>query len=69
MGGSPDLSADLPAVLSPLDGYSDSSGSGGLPSAAVLQQQAALVSSGASIYIKGMPEGADKLWLFEKFAR
>ena len=50
------------------------SSSGGLPAAAVLHQQAALAAAaapggGASIYIKGMPEDADKLWLYEKFAR
>ncbi len=75
LGNSPELSSDLPsAMLSSLD-YSDSSGSGGLPSAASLAQQAASAAAsggagiGASIYIKGMPEDSDKLWLYEKFAR
>ncbi|KAL4430958.1 hypothetical protein ABPG75_006214 [Micractinium tetrahymenae] len=79
MGNSPDLSSDLTStMLSPLDGYQDSTGSSGLPAAAVLAQQAAAAAAaagpgnpgvGASIYIKGMPEDADKLWLYEKFAR
>ena len=52
-----------------IDGFTDSAGSGGmLPAAAALQQQAA-AGAGASVYIKGMPEDADKLWLYEKFAR
>lgn len=65
---SPDLSGDLPSVL--LDSFQD--GSGSLCSTS-FQQQAMLggaaPSSAASIYIKGMPETADKLWLYEKFAR
>ena len=79
-GSSPELSADLPALLGSLDGggggYADGGGNGsGLPPAAILQQQAAMAAAaaasatGASIYIKGMPEEADKLWLYEKFAR
>jgi hypothetical protein len=84
-GSSPELSADLPSMLGSLDGssYTDGNGSGsggGLPPAtAMLQQQAAMAAAataasaasitGASIYLKGMPEESDKLWLYEKFAR
>lgn len=55
-----------------LDSFQD--GSLAPAASAVLQQQAALAAqggstTGASIYIKGMPEDADKLWLYEKFAR
>ena len=74
MTSSPELSTgELPNMLS-LEGYQDSASS--LPPAAMLQQQQAAAAaamaapgSGASIYIKGMPEDADKLWLYEKFAR
>ena len=53
-----------------IEGFTDSSGGGMLPSAASLQQQqAAAAGAGASVYIKGMPEDADKLWLYEKFSR
>ena len=68
---SPELSGDLGSMqLSGLDGY----GQDGMLPQAVLQQQAVAALSaspgtGASIYIKGMPEDADKLWLYEKFAR
>ena len=56
-------------------------GAGLPPAATMLQQQAAMAAAaaatassaasvtGASIYIKGMPEESDKLWLYEKFAR
>lgn len=71
MGGSPDLSVELTSPIPLMDGFKDSNGV--LPQG-VLQQQAtaaALAGStgGASIYIKGMPEDSDKLWLYEKFAR
>lgn len=76
LGNSPELSSDLPSsVLSPLDSYQDSTGSSGLPAAAALAQHAATAAPasspgvGASIYIRGMPEDSDKLWLYEKFAR
>lgn len=70
LGGSPELSsADMASPLNPLldGGYPD----GGMLPSGLLQQQAGALGggSGASIYIKGMPEDADKLWLFEKFAR
>lgn len=56
-----------------LDSFHDGSGM-------LQQQQAAGVlgnggnggassATAASIYIKGMPDDADKLWLYEKFAR
>lgn len=70
LGGSPDLPpGDLASpLLHAMDGYQ---GDGMLPQAAVLQQQSGLGGggsgagggTGASIYIKGMPEDADKLWL------
>ena len=66
-GASPQRSEELSPMPLPMDGYAD------LPAAAVLQQQAGLAglpaNGAASLYIKGMPEDADKLWLYEKFAR
>jgi hypothetical protein len=74
--GSPDLPGDLPTMLS-MDGFSDSSGSLTTASSAVLGQQPPVLGpphgvgpgGASSLYIKGMPEDADKLWLYEKFAR
>lgn len=74
--GSPDLPGDLPTMLS-MDGFSDSSGSLTTASSTVLAPLPPVLgpSHGAgpggasSLYIKGMPEDADKLWLYEKFAR
>jgi hypothetical protein len=40
----------------------------GLPNASSVLQKTA-TGGGSSIYIKGLPENADKLWLYEKFSR
>lgn len=69
--GSPNRSEDLGMSGLAVDGYSD------LSAATVLQtptlqgapQMVAASGNAASLYIKGMPEDADKLWLYEKFAR
>lgn len=68
--GSPQRSEDLGMPGLSVDSY------GELPGAAAVLQPSALpavsAASGgaaASLYIKGMPEDADKLWLYEKFAR
>lgn len=70
--GSPNRSEDLGMSGLAVDGYSDLSAATVLQTPALQgapQMAAASGSAAASLYIKGMPEDADKLWLYEKFAR
>jgi RNA recognition motif-containing protein len=68
--GSPQRSEDLGMSGMSIEGYGDLPGAAAvLQSPALSQMPAASTGGAASLYIKGMPEDADKLWLYEKFAR
>lgn len=68
--GSPQRSEDLGMSSLAVDSYGDLPGAAAvLQSPALPQVSAASTGGAASLYIKGMPEDADKLWLYEKFAR
>lgn len=68
--GSPQRSEDLGMSSLAVDSYGDLPAAAAvLQSPALPQVSAASAGGAASLYIKGMPEDADKLWLYEKFAR